>query len=502
MLKVNKKTLLVSLTIVGLLISVIPEGMALIVTNTGIYGSPFYQTCAGAVNPITNKIYLPNPDGSRQATVSVVDCSTNTVVATVPVGIYPVSIAVNPMTNKIYVVNQGSNSVSVIDGSTNTVIKTLSWSGDRTYMDTVIQIGEKPDYVAVNSETNRIYVVNNWFGTVSVIDGTSDTVVDAICWGPGRNVENYAWCIYINPETNLGYVTFAAPALPPNTPGTPWDKIVSVIDLTTNQETTRLYGHRGKIAINPETNRIYLCDGSLFEIDGTTNTYLNTIDAGGNVAAVGVNPRTNRVYVTLTDSNNQNLMAVIDGSTGSVVDSLSMGQYQWQSIGSELAVNPETNKIYTTSMSQLLVYSDDGVASHDLVLNAGWNMVSFPILPADTSFASIFSGKGYYQVLTWSGTSYVTPSDVEAGKGYWILVLSDTTISIEGNPVNSYSSDLPAGWSMIGSVNGGVVNCASVFLGYYQMLTWTGTSYTTATTIEPGKGYWALVLTPTHITIG
>jgi hypothetical protein len=149
------------------------------------------------------------------------------------------------------------------------------------------------------------------------------------------------------------------------------------------------------------------------------------------------------------------------------------------------------------------VFSDTIVLNsvYAVVLNAGWNMVSFPVLPSDASFASIFAGKGYYQVLTWTGTSYVTATNVEAGKGYWVLVLSETALTIEGSAVDSFEVDLPAGWSMIGSVNDGVCDCGSVFPGYYQALTWSGTSYVTATTIEPGKGYWALVLAPTHITV-
>ena len=55
---------------------------------------------------------------------------------------------------------------------------------------------------------------------------------------------------------------------------------------------------------------------------------------------------------------------------------------------------------------------------------------------------------------------------------------------------------------MIGSVYGKVVNADDVFPGFYQLLTWDGTSYITSTTIEPGKGYWALVLEPTTITVG
>jgi pimeloyl-ACP methyl ester carboxylesterase/predicted MPP superfamily phosphohydrolase len=139
--------------------------------------------------------------------------------------------------------------------------------------------------------------------------------------------------------------------------------------------------------------------------------------------------------------------------------------------------------------------------SHNLLLDAGWNMVSFPAIPSNTSFASIFNGIGYYQVLTWSGTSYVTPTNAEAGRGYWVLVLSSTTVDVTGMPVNSYERDLPAGWSMIGSICNSAVDASTVFPDYYQLLTWSGTSYVAATTIESGKGYWALVQTPTHIRV-
>ena len=55
---------------------------------------------------------------------------------------------------------------------------------------------------------------------------------------------------------------------------------------------------------------------------------------------------------------------------------------------------------------------------------------------------------------------------------------------------------------MIGSVIGKAVNADEVFPGFYQLLTWDGTSYITSAVIEPGKGYWALVLESTTITVG
>jgi len=138
----------------------------------------------------------------------------------------------------------------------------------------------------------------------------------------------------------------------------------------------------------------------------------------------------------------------------------------------------------------------------ELLLSSGWNMVSFPCIPMDdASFSNIFSDISFYQVLTWDGTSYVTPTIAEAGKGYWVLVLEDATVTIYGMPVESYELDLPAGWSMIGSIYPCTVDADLVFPDFYQLLTWDGTGYVTVTTIEPGKGYWALVLVETHIVV-
>jgi len=128
-------------------------------------------------------------------------------------------------------------------------------------------------------------------------------------------------------------------------------------------------------------------------------------------------------------------------------------------------------------------------------------MVSFPILPDDASFSSIFADVSFYQVLTWDGSSYIAPNSAEAGVGYWILVLEETTITIQNaDPVTGYTKELPAGWSMIGSVYGKTIDANTVFSGFYQLLTWDRTSYVSSTTIEPRKGYWALVLEPTTIT--
>ena len=65
-----------------------------------------------------------------------------------------------------------------------------------------------------------------------------------------------------------------------------------------------------------------------------------------------------------------------------------------------------------------------------LNLTAGWNMVSIPFLPDDPSAQSVMDGIGFFQLVTWSGTGYIVSTEFELGKGYWLLVLEDTSITI------------------------------------------------------------------------
>jgi YVTN family beta-propeller protein len=80
------------------------------VTATIPLGINQLQPNALAIDPATNTIYVADYSGI----VTVIDGATNTVVATVPVGLYPVAVAVNPATHLVYVASFGSASISVI----------------------------------------------------------------------------------------------------------------------------------------------------------------------------------------------------------------------------------------------------------------------------------------------------------------------------------------------------------------------------------------------------
>lgn len=167
----------------------------------------------------------------------------------ISVGTKPAGVGVNPNTNKIYVSNPESNTVSVRDGSSDTVIKT-------------VPVGTYPIGVGVNPTTNRIYVANCGDNSVSVIDGSSDTVTATI------PVETNPSGIGVNP--------------------------------------------------NPTFNKIYVANhGSdkVSVIRGATNAVEAKISVGSYPACVGVNPTTKKVYVSNSKSDN---VSVIDGDTDTV----------------------------------------------------------------------------------------------------------------------------------------------------------------------------------------
>jgi YVTN family beta-propeller protein len=116
--------------------------------------------CSLAVNPDTNRIFVGICDsdfGADPDKVMVIDGATDAVLASITIGNHPSAIAVNVNTNRVYVANRGSDRVSVIDGHTDTVIATLD-------------VGVQPVDIAIDPTTNRIYVANSESDTITIIE--------------------------------------------------------------------------------------------------------------------------------------------------------------------------------------------------------------------------------------------------------------------------------------------------------------------------------------------
>lgn len=138
----------------------------------------------------------------------------------------------------------------------------------------------------------------------------------------------------------------------------------------------------------------------------------------------------------------------------------------------------------------------------ELVLAPGWNMVSVPLRLTDPTTAAAFPGAE--AVYAWNAVSksYAVPSVIQPDRAYWVAVLQETPVTLEGLAVAEYVANLDPGWHMLGSVYG----TSAMFedpqdapagsvegLAYH----WNASSkaYDLRTEMSTGEGYWVAAST-------
>jgi len=177
-----------------------------------------------AVDPFTGDLYISD---ASDDTIDIVRKGHTKVGVEIPVAQDPYGIAVNPYTSQAYVA-LSNGTVDVIDTLTNTITTSTS-------------IGGTNAGVAVNVATGNVFVTNNAFGisTTGVLDRNGNVLADI-------PVGDTPFGIDVDLVSDLAFVA--------NTQ-----------------------------------------DGTISEINGSTNTNVNTIPVTGNY--LGVNPVTSKVYV-------------------------------------------------------------------------------------------------------------------------------------------------------------------------------------------------------------
>jgi YVTN family beta-propeller protein len=238
----------------------------------------------------------------------------------IDVNTFPVGIAVNPNTGKVYVANEFSNTVSVIDTETDMIKSTIN-------------VGDFPYGIDTNPLNNRVYVTNRGSNTVSVIDGSIDTKLLDI--SVGKSPVGIA----VNPTANWIYVTNLN------------EGTLSVIDGITNGVIDTLpvgtapYG----VAVNPLTNTLYVSDivsDTVSVIDGETNNITNKITVGKQPTGltIDITEGSNKLYVANHDSNS---VSVIDTRSNQVINNIA-------SVGDSpvgIAINSISNKLYVSNIA-------------------------------------------------------------------------------------------------------------------------------------------------------
>ncbi|MEI5873597.1 YncE family protein [Bacillus paranthracis] len=308
-------------------------------TVNNIPASTFANTVVECLAPPPrNRIYVTHPNND---TVSVIDGSSNVVIAAIGVGDSPYQVAVNPVTNRIYVTHPNNGMVSVIDGLTNALI-------------TAIPVNEFPERITVNPVTNRIYVTHREINIISVVDGFTNTVIATLPLASNQLVG-----ITVNPVTNRIYASNFKIGVEQGS--------VIVIDGSSNAviETIPVQLSSG-IAVNSITNRIYAIrlDGPILVIDGFTNTVISSIrgasEARFEIAVNPFHPFTNRVYVQgRTDDIEIKTIEVIDGTINRVIVKILT---DFSSIDG-IAVNSITDRIYVIGQGANKVSVIDGITN-------------------------------------------------------------------------------------------------------------------------------------------
>lgn len=214
------------------------------------------------------------------------------VVATIPVGPHVFAMAVNSTTNKIYVVNNvPAGKLTVIDGVTNAL--------------TTVGVGNTPTAVAVNEENDKVYVANSADGTVTVIDGATNAVLATVATG-------------INPS-----------------------------EIVVNQKNGHVYVLNSSL------------DGTETVIDGTTNAVVDQIFGGNNPIGMAVDPNIDTLYVIAEGNNNypSQVSEAVYSAVGLVpLSPLNNGQDSLFLVFSNtpytVAVNPVTGQVFTGNVNQ------------------------------------------------------------------------------------------------------------------------------------------------------
>ena len=259
-----------------------------------------------AVNEVTDRIYVAN-NGS--ASVSVIDGTSDAVIATVDVGQLPYVLAVNVTTNKIFVSNTFSDVITLIDGATTTTSTVKAGSADS---------------IVVDSKLDRAYLTG-W-------EGTSLTVLDS---NPGsvrkiRMGGMHLWGVTVDEATGKVYVTRAGSA-----------KLAIVDEATGVVSDVTTGAIPCAVAMNAANGLAYVVnhgDDSVTVINAEKREVVATVRVGAAPQGIAVDAKRNRIYVANVHGDT---ISAIDGSRNTVIGTYRVGKNPFA-----LAVNQGNGNVY------------------------------------------------------------------------------------------------------------------------------------------------------------
>ena len=315
-------------------------------TTIPVGDSPAEIVWADAVN----KVYVAN---TQDASVTVIDGSTNDVVATIPVGDYPGFLCWNPRENKVYCTRGDGDRLVVIDAIGDTVTREVS-------------VPYYPGHMVYNQTMNKLYVScsDDPVYRISVLDCGPDTVLRNI---PVKGVGRLLW----HPVTNR---IFCYSDLDMDT--------AKVIDCETDEVAGMVPVDNGGYFLgcwchSPVNGLVYLAGRrSVYVLTPTGDSLVTAVPVLGRDLEFG--PYPNKIFAV------SGATFAIDGSTNTVIDSLSVP-------GSQLACDTQLDKLYSVHLNSRSLYIIDAQADSLLMTiplgrspeRLSWNSINNRIYISD-----------------------------------------------------------------------------------------------------------------------
>ncbi|WLR42479.1 hypothetical protein LC087_17555 [Bacillus carboniphilus] len=295
----------------------------------------------------------------------------------------------------LYVTNSESNDVSVIDASTNMVIDTITGITN-------------PTGIAANTETGLVYVANNDF-FLSVIDATTNLIINTITAGDGV----FIFGIAVNESENLIYLANTGTNVIGNTVTVVDGTSNLIIDTVTVSDNVIEPAEPNGIAVDQQRNLIYVTStiGIVSVIDGDIGFVITaTVTVGGTPLGIAVNESTNKIYVGTDGLFESGPVAVIDGASFVVIATISAGISP-----TGVALNEDSNIVYVTNLLS------DNVS----VIDGNLDVVTATIFISDTLGDITFS-EDLNNIYVVNSFVYVIDADTN---------MVTTTISVGDNPI-------------------------------------------------------------------
>jgi len=252
-----------------------------------------------------------------------------------------------------------------------------------------ISIGGSPRTIAIDPNTNRVYVADFFYNNLTVVDPTTNSVVARIALPADDNNG-----IAVDPNTNMVYVLVEGG--------------ITEVNGATNKVVGELHLNfgPGSMAYDPSNLMIYGSKegyGSLIGADVRTGNVVWNVSLGYWANSVAVDPHTNVVFAVGCYQEGlvcNSVISAVDGTNGDVLNKITLGNDAYPRV----TVDTVTHVAYVSGSAQLVALN--GTTGKIIFDVNSMACGPFDSMAADTSSNQLLAiSLDYNYVLAYDGTS-------------------------------------------------------------------------------------------------